>query len=504
MEIKGGMAEANKTGDFTSFIDGRIAGLFRPRPGSDPTLGLQAFSAAAALIECLVIMAAGYSVALVYLGERPELFAEYILPIPLMAAATVAIFNSFELYDTVALRRSPYGFGRLFVGWLAIFLLAFAVIFFLKFEGVYSRVVFASWFGVGLTALVILRFAIARLGQHLGRSGFFQRRAILVGGGAEASAFLKAMGRSTNQDLQILGLVDDRGDTRSPEQVADIKKLGTVENLPALVRSMPIDVVIFTLPVVAEQRIITIMQTLNVLPIDIRLAAHSQQLRFAPRHYLYFGSLPAFSISDRPVAGWSSLQKKLFDRIVGGLLLLLLSPLMLLIAILVRLDSRGPSLFRQKRFGFNNEPIEVLKFRSMYVDQTDWDGSKQVTRDDPRVTRIGRFLRRSSLDELPQLINVAIYGTLSLVGPRPHAFQAKAGNQLYEDVIHGYFARHRVKPGITGWAQVNGWRGETDTAEKIQKRVEHDLHYIENWSLAFDCAILVMTPIALLRGDNAY
>jgi len=176
---------------------------------------------------------------------------------------------------------------------------------------------------------------------------------------------------------------------------------------------------------------------------------------------------------------------------------------MLAVALLSKLDSKGPVLFRQDRYGFNNELIGVYKFRSMYHEMRDADASKLVTRGDPRVTRIGRFLRKSSLDELPQLFNV-LRGELSLVGPRPHATRAKAADRLYNEVVDGYFARHRVKPGITGWAQVNGWRGETDTTEKLQRRVEHDLYYIENWSLAFDLYILWRTPISLLKTENAY
>jgi lipopolysaccharide/colanic/teichoic acid biosynthesis glycosyltransferase len=160
-------------------------------------------------------------------------------------------------------------------------------------------------------------------------------------------------------------------------------------------------------------------------------------------------------------------------------------------------------IFRQKRFGFNNELIEVYKFRSMYNHLSDAMAQRLVIRDDPRVTRVGRFIRKTSIDELPQLFNV-LQGSLSLVGPRPHATQAKAAERLYEQVVEGYFARHRVKPGITGWAQINGWRGETDTQEKIQKRVEYDLYYIENWSVLFDLYIVLMTPIALLKSENAY
>ncbi len=161
-------------------------------------------------------------------------------------------------------------------------------------------------------------------------------------------------------------------------------------------------------------------------------------------------------------------------------------------------------LFRQKRYGFNNELIEVFKFRSMYIDQADENAQKLVTKNDPRVTRVGRFIRKTSLDELPQLFNVVFKGNLSLVGPRPHALHAKAEDRLYDQVVDGYFARHKVKPGITGWAQVNGWRGETDTSEKIQRRVEHDLYYIENWSVFFDLYILALTPFALFKSENAY
>ncbi len=160
-------------------------------------------------------------------------------------------------------------------------------------------------------------------------------------------------------------------------------------------------------------------------------------------------------------------------------------------------------LFKQLRHGFNNEPIEVLKFRSMYVEQCDPTAKAAVTKNDPRVTRVGRIIRKTSIDELPQFFN-ALFGSLSLVGPRPHAVTAQTHNRLYEEVVDGYFARHKVKPGVTGWAQINGWRGEIDTDEKIRKRTEYDLYYIENWSLWLDLKILFLTPISLFNTENAY
>jgi exopolysaccharide biosynthesis polyprenyl glycosylphosphotransferase len=197
-------------------------------------------------------------------------------------------------------------------------------------------------------------------------------------------------------------------------------------------------------------------------------------------------------------------MKWLFDKIVGSLGLICAAPIMFVVAIAIKLDSRGPVLFKQTRHGFNNEFIEVYKFRSLYDDQADPAANKPVTRDDPRVTRVGRFIRKTSLDELPQLFNVVFSGNLSLVGPRPHAMHSRAEDRFFDEAVDGYFARHRVKPGITGWAQIHGLRGETDSQEKIQQRVEHDLYYIENWSILLDIHIFARTPFALLRTENAF
>jgi Undecaprenyl-phosphate glucose phosphotransferase len=283
-----------------------------------------------------------------------------------------------------------------------------------------------------------------------------------------------------------------------------VPKLGTVEDLVEFARQTRVDLVIFSLPISAEGRILQMLKKLWVLPVDIRLSAHTNKLRFRPRSYSYIGNVPVLDIFDRPIADWDVVMKWLFDKVVGTLALIVLSPVMLAVAIAIKLGSKGPVLFKQRRYGFNNELVEIYKFRSMYVDQADLTASKLVTKNDSRVTRVGRFIRRTSLDELPQLFNVVFTGNLSLVGPRPHAVYAKAENHLYDEAVDGYFARHRVKPGITGWAQINGWRGETDSKEKIQRRVEHDLFYIENWSILLDIYILARTPFALLKSEGAY
>jgi exopolysaccharide biosynthesis polyprenyl glycosylphosphotransferase len=201
--------------------------------------------------------------------------------------------------------------------------------------------------------------------------------------------------------------------------------------------------------------------------------------------------------------GWGLFLKNVFDRVVAGMAIVLLAPVMLAVAAAIKLECKGPVIFKQKRYGFNNQLIEVFKFRSMYTNRCDANATMLVSKGDPRVTRVGRFIRKTSLDELPQLFNV-LTGQLSLVGPRPHATQAKAADTLYEQVVDGYFARHKVRPGITGWAQINGWRGETDTREKIEQRVKYDLDYIDHWSLMFDVKILARTPLALLKSENAY
>jgi putative colanic acid biosysnthesis UDP-glucose lipid carrier transferase len=209
--------------------------------------------------------------------------------------------------------------------------------------------------------------------------------------------------------------------------------------------------------------------------------------------------VPLVSVFESPIYGSNFFLKRLEDLVLGSLILLLISPFMLAIAIAVKLTSPGPAIFKQRRYGLNGEVIEVWKFRSMSVLE-DGGHVPQAQKNDPRVTRLGAFMRRTSLDELPQFINV-LQGQMSIVGPRPHAV---AHNEQYRKLIHGYMLRHKVKPGITGWAQVNGWRGETDTMEKMEMRVKYDLDYINNWSLWLDLKIIVMTAFVGMRGKNAY
>ncbi|GEP04878.1 undecaprenyl-phosphate glucose phosphotransferase [Methylobacterium oxalidis] len=427
----------------------------------------------------------------------------YAAAILAVSGLALALFQAAGTYRMAAFRAFFPAALKLTAGWSLAFLLVAAGMVLAKVADHYSRLWLGTYFAGGLMLVLGGRFLLAQVVGAQVRKGRFDRRTAIVGGGPVAEELIRALEAQGDTGIRIVGVFDDRNDDRSTDVVAGYPKLGTVSDLVAYARQARLDLIVFTLPISAEGRILQMLAKLWVLPIDIRLSAHATKLRLRPRAYSYIGSVPVLDVFDKPIADWDVVVKAAFDRSVGLALLVLLSPVMLAVALAVRLTSPGPILFRQKRHGFNNELIEVFKFRSMYVDQCDHEAARQVTRGDPRVTPVGRFIRKSSLDELPQLLNV-IRGDLSLVGPRPHALQAKAANTLYDQVVDGYFARHRVKPGITGWAQVNGWRGETDTSEKLQRRVEHDLYYIENWSVLLDLQILITTPFALFRTQNAY
>jgi Undecaprenyl-phosphate glucose phosphotransferase len=454
------------------------------------------------MAEFALIVAAGLAIHMAYIVPVEGFEWRYVGAIFGIAVLAMLAFQSADIYQVQAFRGYEKQYFRLASAWSLVFLLVISVTFFAKVGDHYSRLWLGSFYAAGLVVLVVFRRTVFLLVRRWTRQGRLDRRTVVVGADERGDALIRSLAAQRDSDVRVLGVFDDRGEERTLP--ARRQKLGTVDDLVAFARRTRIDLVIFALPVSAEGRILEMLKKLWVLPVDIRLAAHSNKLRFRPRAYSYIGGVPVLDVLDKPITDWDVVMKWLFDKIVGSSILLLAAPLMLMTAIAIKLDSRGPVFFRQKRYGFNNELIEVYKFRSMHVDQCDATASKLVQRGDPRVTRVGAFIRKTSLDELPQLFNVVFKGNLSLVGPRPHAVHAKAENRLYDEAVDGYFARHRVKPGITGWAQISGWRGETDTQEKIQRRVEHDLYYIENWSVLFDLFILAKTPLALAKAENAF
>jgi len=430
---------------------------------------------------------------------------EYVAAILGMTATAVLCFQAADIYEVQVFRGQLRQMTRMISSWAFVFLLFIGVSFFAKLGGEVSRLWLSAFFFVGLAALLAERLFLRALVRGWARDGRLDRRTIVVGSDQTGEKLIEALKTQEDSDIHVLGVFDDRNDSRVLETCAGSPKLGKVDDIVEFARRTRVDLVLFALPISAETRILEMLKKLWVLPVDIRLSAHTNKLRFRPRSYSYLGKVPTLDVFEAPITDWDLVMKWLFDHFVGALVLLLAAPVMALVALAVKLDSPGPVLFRQKRFGFNNERIDVFKFRSLYHDQADPLATKVVTKNDSRVTRVGHFIRKTSLDELPQLFNVVFKSNLSLVGPRPHAVQGKLQSRLFDEAVDGYFARHRVKPGITGWAQINGWRGEVDSEEKIQKRVEFDLYYIENWSALFDLYILLKTPLALMmKNENAY
>jgi Undecaprenyl-phosphate glucose phosphotransferase len=471
------------------------------RPAYSPVV----IAGAVRLADFVLLGLLGVALYLGYVVPISGFHWEYIAAIFGITATAVICFQASDIYEVQLFRGALRQMTRMISAWAFVFLLFIGASFFAKLGGEISRLWLSAFFFVGLAVLVAGRLSLRALVRGWAREGRLDRRTIVVGSDESGEQLIEALKIQEDSDIAVLGVFDDRNDSRALETCAGSPKLGKVDDIVEFARRTRVDLVLFALPISAETRILEMLKKLWVLPLDIRLSAHTNKLRFRPRSYSYLGKVPTLDVFEAPITDWDLVMKWLFDHLVGGLVLLLALPLMALVAVAIKLDSPGPVLFRQKRFGFNNERIDVLKFRSLYHDQADPLASKLVTRNDSRVTRVGRFIRRSSIDELPQLFNVVFKSNLSLVGPRPHAITVKLQSRLYDEAVDGYFARHRVKPGITGWAQINGWRGEVDSEEKIQKRVEFDLYYIENWSVLFDLYILLKTPLALLmKNENAY
>jgi polysaccharide biosynthesis protein PslA len=345
--------------------------------------------------------------------------------------------------------------------------------------------------------------AVTRLGQRR----LVSRNVVIIGAGTQGELLLRQLERGACPWTRVLCVFDDRvrgAEERVPRRLLDrYSVLGTTKDLVSFSRRMRVDDIFIALPWTSEARIREVLSAIEVIPANVHLWPDVLRDSLVIRKLTSLDGMPVVTMASKPVAGWGYLTKLVVDKALALLGLILLSPLFLIVAILIKRGSPGPILFRQQRLGFNNKVIQVYKFRSMYHDQCDDRADRLVSRGDSRITPLGRILRRFSIDELPQLINVLL-GNMSLVGPRPHALQAKAAGHLYHDVVAEYALRHKMKPGITGWAQISGWRGETDTAEKITRRVEHDLYYMNNWSFIFDLYIIAMTVLKVPFHRNAF
>jgi Undecaprenyl-phosphate glucose phosphotransferase len=467
------------------------------------TLSPTMLSGVIRLVEFGIVLVTGILSFAYYINFNTSLLIYYLLIMLAGGGLYVLMMEMNNGYQINILRSPSRHLKRVIISWATVLGAVAVTGFLFKVSSDFSRAWFLIWALSGMIVLLICRLFVSWRIRRWARNGIMERRAVIVGGGPNAQALIRALEQQPDNDIRICGIFDDRDDKRSPPIVAGYPKLGNIQELIEFARIAHIDMLIVSLPISAEERILMILNKLWVLPVDIRLSALNNHLRFRPRAYSYIGSVPMLDIFDKPINDWDSVAKRIFDIVFSLLGIVLLSPIMLATAIAIKLDSKGPVIFKQKRHGFNNEVVNVWKFRSMYTELSDPTARNVVTKNDPRVTRVGRFIRKTSIDELPQFFN-SLTGSLSLVGPRPHAVTAHTHNVLFNEVVDGYFARHRVKPGVTGWAQINGWRGEIDNNDKLRMRTEYDLFYIENWSLWFDLKILFLTPVRLLNTDNAY
>ena len=406
-------------------------------------------------------------------------------------------------YDIEAQFSLRLGWRRVLMAWAAAAMFLIAMGFLLKVSQDVSRAWSISWFVTGGAALLGTRIITTMWVRRLKQRGTFNERVAIFGAGPQGVRFAEYVQSHDRLTITLVGIFDDRRPDRLPDEAAGVPVLGNLTTLIGMIRDGLIDQVVVALPWAAERRLQDVMARLVLTPVKVRLAPDLVSFTFAQRPGVILGDVPVMTLFERPISGLSGIAKALEDKILAVLILIAAAPVMLLAAIAIKLDSPGPILFRQPREGFNNSTFHCFKFRTMYHGQLEYKNIHQASRDDPRVTRVGRFLRRSSIDELPQLFNVLL-GDMSLVGPRPHAASTRAGGRLFSDVVQSYAARHKVKPGITGWAQVCGWRGETDTEDKLVKRFEHDLYYIENWSIWLDLYILIRTVGAVLLPRNAF
>ncbi len=420
-------------------------------------------------------------------------------------AATLAVIAFYLLGEPTGLYRPWRGAPlksevyRVWLCWSCVVPILLLVAFLSKTSAQYSRVITTTWFALAPAFISIWRASARFLLQELRARGRNTRAVAIVGATKLGESLARTIDRSPWLGIRLAGFYDDRDASRRhaiPDELGAVR--GDYDKLLTEAKAGRIDTVYVTLPLRAEARVTELVRKFADTTCSVYVVPDFYVFDLVRARWSAVGDIPVVSIFESPFWGADGWLKRLEDVVLGSLILALIALPMLVISIGVRLGSRGPVFFRQRRYGLNGRPIEVLKFRTMSVCE-DGPEIRQATKNDPRVTRFGAFLRRTSLDELPQFLQV-VTGEMSIVGPRPHAI---AHNEMYRKHLHGYMLRHKVKPGITGWAQVNGWRGETDTLEKMEKRVEHDLQYIGNWALSLDLKIIFLTIFGSSVRKNA-
>ena len=453
------------------------------------------FSGLVAMFDLLLIFGAGLVILAFYPGWGTGSFSIYVTTITVFAIITIGTFYYTGMYDieNIAKPKNQYRKIFLIISIATSLIIVFAFV--QKSSHSYSRIWLFSWFIANVGLISIARVWVYFVIKKWARDGVITQNLAIIGTNELRTRLIKFLESQRDPWIRIIGIFDS-GTTRTQNNPEEHDIKGGLENLIADVRQKRIDNVIVAMPWTEEERLLEIIDKLEELPVGTHLCSDMATFNYLNHSYSYYGGVPVLDIHDKPMTGWGYVLKTIEDKILSALALFLLSPLFVIIALTIKLDSPGPIFFKQRRYGFNHKLIEILKFRTMKNDSQDTNAEKLVTVNDPRVTRIGGFLRKYSLDEIPQFINV-LKGDMSIVGPRPHATKAKAAGKLYQDHVDRYAIRHKVKPGITGWAQVNGWRGETNTEEQIRKRVEYDMYYIKHWTPIFDIQIMIRTVWAV-------
>ena len=448
--------------------------------------------------DIAAIALAGIAVAATVGTDVPDPAGAMLLVGCLLAAN---ILPFIQAYRTDHLRHPSSGIPRVVVGWGITIVAVIAALFLLKLAGQVSRLWLGAWFITGAAALAGVRLVVSWAMQRGDWAQAMVRRVAVVGAGDRLPFVITQLGR-TGPGLQVVAALDLDG-TLHGRWPARLTPLAGFAQLEAGVAAGAIDHVVLALPPRPGALFESTMRALRHLPVDVSWAPELPDLRTPILGVVQVGEIPLVRLVRRPLDGWRYVLKSVEDQVLAAGMLVVAAPAMLGIALAVKLDSPGPVFYRQHRRGFSGEPIALLKFRTMFVEQCDPPDASEITqasRGDSRVTRIGRFLRRTSLDELPQLFNV-LRGEMSVIGPRPHAV---AHDRHYADLIDDYLGRHRVKPGMTGWAQVHGYRGETRTVDQMRRRIELDLEYIDQWSLWLDLQIFYRTLLVGFTQSSAF
>ncbi len=429
------------------------------------------------------------------IGPMPESYMVVVLVAILLAAA---LFPRFAMYQAWRGASIMDEMRTITLAWGAVLLGLTVLAFTTKTGATYSRGWLGIWAVTGWLFLITSRVMLRLVLRWARIRGYNQRYVVIVGGVELGAEVVKRIQAAPWIGLNVIGFFS--GDNKNSSQsIPEVPWRGKLADVASFVTAGDVDQVWIAMPLRDEERLQSLLHDLRHSTVDIRFVPDLFGLRLLNHSIMDVAGLPVMNLSVTPMTGINRWIKAIEDRLLALLILVIVSPLLLLIAIVVKITSPGPVLFKQRRYGWEGKPINVYKFRTMVVHNEEEGTVTQATKDDERITPLGSFLRRTSLDELPQFFNV-LQGRMSIVGPRPHAI---AHNEMYKDLVDDYMKRHKVKPGITGWAQVNGWRGETDTLEKMQKRVEFDLYYIENWSLWFDLKIIFLTLFKGFVHKNA-